>query len=233
MPESLWSQYQQTRSIALRNQIAEENDRLVRKIANRWIGQCPEPIADIIQIGRIGLLKAIERYDPAKGNAFSSFAVPYINGEIQHWNRDHFGSVKIPRRAFEEASKVRNLQRKMAKLGRSIELFEAAAALGIPKERWEWIAEAVQRKQLASLDEVSELADENDRSPQQLAKLHEAIALLPSVHRRCVLAKFFQQLSDEAIAKREGIAIDRVQVLLCESLDRLKTEIGTHDAEDC
>ncbi len=225
--EEIWKDYRANRSTRLRNRLAVKNDGLVYKVAHRFSRQCPEPLEDLVQIGRIGLLKAVERFDPEAGAAFSSFAVPYINGELLHWIRDRWSHLRIPRRAFEDAGKAKRVQKQMAKAGRVISLDEAAEAVGISKQRWEWISQAVQRKQMASLDEVLELADEGEDTQRRLLhqKLLAAIATLPSQQRRLVTEKFFQQLSDETIAKRERLTPAQVQLLIEAAISKLKTNL--------
>lgn len=90
--------YQSNPSYALRNKLVQLNLGLVRKEAHRWLNQCTESYDDLIQVGCLGLIRAIERFDMSKGHAFSSFAVPYIRGEIQHYLRDKSPQVRIPRR---------------------------------------------------------------------------------------------------------------------------------------
>ncbi|MEO1623321.1 MAG: sigma-70 family RNA polymerase sigma factor, partial [Cyanobacteria bacterium J06632_3] len=94
----LLMQYKVDRSVKLRNQLVKLNAGLVRKIAHRVSHQCAEPYEDLEQIGYIGLIRSIERFDPGQGCAFSSFAVPYIRGEMLHFLRDRGTTVKIPRR---------------------------------------------------------------------------------------------------------------------------------------
>ncbi|HAC62443.1 MAG TPA: RNA polymerase subunit sigma, partial [Cyanothece sp. UBA12306] len=80
---SLFRDYQKTRNIQIRNQILELNFGLARKEAYHWVNKCPESYEDLLQVGSLGLIRAIERFDSEKGHAFSSFALPYIRGEIQ------------------------------------------------------------------------------------------------------------------------------------------------------
>ncbi|MFB6275249.1 MAG: sigma-70 family RNA polymerase sigma factor, partial [Halothece sp.] len=93
--------YQSNKSQRIRNRIVELNMGLVRKEAHHWVNQCSESYEDLVQVGCMGLIRAIERFQLSKGNAFSSFAIPYIRGEIQHYLRDRSTSVKIPRRWLE------------------------------------------------------------------------------------------------------------------------------------
>jgi len=83
----LFQQYFKNPTTQTRNQIMELNFGLVKKEAYHWVNQCNESFEDLLQVGCIGLIRAIERFDLEKGNAFSSFAIPYIRGEIQHYLR--------------------------------------------------------------------------------------------------------------------------------------------------
>ena len=96
----LLREYQQTGKARLRNQLVELNLGLVRKEARYWTSQCQETYDDLLQVGSIGLLSAIDKFDIEKGYAFSTFAMPYIRGEIQHYLRDKSSALKMPRRWF-------------------------------------------------------------------------------------------------------------------------------------
>lgn len=136
--------YHQNRSVEIRNQLVRLNAGLVRKIAHRVSHQCPEPYEDLEQIGYLGLIRAIERFDPTQGCAFSSFAVPYIRGEMLHFLRDKGSAVRIPRRWQElqrEGQKVR--EELTANLGYSPSDLEIAFKLGVSLDEW-------QESQLAS-----------------------------------------------------------------------------------
>jgi RNA polymerase sigma-B factor len=95
---TLLQDYQKSRSATIRNQLVTLNFGLVRKEAHYWTNQCTESYEDLLQVGAIGLIRAIERFDLSKGHAFSSFATPFIRGEIQHYLRDKGVMVRIPRR---------------------------------------------------------------------------------------------------------------------------------------
>lgn len=196
-------------SIAQRNKLAKQNDKLALKIAHRMRNQCSEEIEDLAQMARIGLLWVIPKYDPDE-SAFSSFAVPYIRGEIQHFLRDHWGLVKVPRRYFEQAAQVRNLQKKAEKkLGRPVEAAKVAAALGIDADRWQEIVEATQRKPLANIDDISyaaapeDVEDEGQTIPKE--RLYAAIARLPRIQRDIVTAHYFGKMSIAAIARTHSL----------------------------
>lgn len=78
----LLHQYQQSASKDIRNRIVQLNIGLVRKEVHHWVNQCTESYEDLLQVGCIGLIRAIERFDLSKGHAFSSFAIPYIRGKF-------------------------------------------------------------------------------------------------------------------------------------------------------
>jgi RNA polymerase sigma-B factor len=227
--ESVWHRYRQNRSIPLRNQLIQQNDRLALKIAHRMSGQCAEPIEDLAQIARIGLMKAIEKFDPDKGAAFSSFAVPYIQGEIQHFLRDHWGAVKVPRRTFEKVGIVKRDHAKLQSLGRVLELSEVAAAHGLNQEQWEWMAAAVQRKPLVSLEDALYLVAEEEVDELERRRLQKAvlaqIAQLPKLKHDCLIERFFSQLSEEAIARRHRLSVPQLQTLIQEALAQLQTQL--------
>lgn len=233
---SLWERYFATRSVALRNRLAEDNRKLAYRVAHRWSKQCAEPVEDLEQIACIGLLKAIERFDRSRNAAFSSFAVPWISGEIQHFLRDHWGPIKIPRKAFEDVSAAKRIQKKMAAAGRTIDLASCAAAAGISKDRWDWIAQAVQRRQLATLDEVQDVAvlePEISAERLQLYKLVlKAIAKLPANQRRCVIARHFSGRGIDAIARQEQQPLKTISGWLEQAESRLKQEIEAYGLGD-
>src|SRR4051812_41296128 len=94
--DSLFQRYGAGRDPALRDALVARFLPLVRSLARRY-AHGSEPMDDLVQVGSIGLLNAIERYDPGNGTAFSSFAVPTILGEIKRHFRDRTWSVRVPR----------------------------------------------------------------------------------------------------------------------------------------
>jgi RNA polymerase sigma-B factor len=149
----LLAAYARTPSIALRNQIVQLNAGLVRKIARRISFQAVESFEDLEQIGFIGLIRAIERFNLRKGCAFSSFAVPYIRGEILNFLRDKSNIVRIPRRWQELHQRSKRVRRELALfLGRQPSDRELAEALDVSLTEWQECKVAVQNRRLVSLD---------------------------------------------------------------------------------
>lgn len=145
--------YHQNPSIKLRNQLVEIHKGLVRKMAYKFVHQCHEPYEDLEQIGYLGLIRAIERFDPSQGYAFSSFAVPYIRGEILHFLRDRSTLVKIPRRWQELYNQGQLLCKELTlSLGRPVKDTEIAEKLHISVQEWQECKLANQNRMPLSLD---------------------------------------------------------------------------------
>lgn len=224
--QNLFILYAKNRSIAIRNRIAMDNDGLALDASHRWKHLCDVPHDDLAQIARMGLIAAVEDFDPDMGNAFSSFAVPRINGEIQHFLRDHnWDMVGVSRRSIEAASKVKRLKRRWVTMGRiDIDEGKIAASVGINARKWRQIVEETARKPVVELDEmhwVSEAAQSEDEALQ--SDLRKELARLTNPYRRCILERYFTNLSEEAIAQSQGVTTDQVHLWLIEGLRRLKT----------
>lgn len=149
----LLAAYSRKPSILLRNQIVKLNSGLVRKIAYRFSYQCQEPLEDLEQVGYFGLIRAIERFDLNQGYAFSSFAVPYIRGEILHFLRDRTNAVKIPRRWQETHKKGVKIREELIQaLGRMPKNCEVAEKLNISTHEWQTIQQSATNRTAISLD---------------------------------------------------------------------------------
>ena len=140
-------------SLKLRNKIVQLNSGLVRQVAYRLSRQCSEPFEDLEQIGFLGLIQSVERFDPHQGRAFSSYAIPYIRGEILHYLRDRGGTVRIPRRWQELYNRGQTLTKQLTvKLDRQPTQQELASALEVSIEELNECQLAMQNRMLVSLD---------------------------------------------------------------------------------
>lgn len=215
--------YQHNPSVALRNKLVRMNTGLVRKIAHRVSHQCAEPYEDLEQIGYLGLIRAIERFNPSQGCAFSSFAVPYIRGEMLHFLRDRGSSIKVPRRwqdLQKEGQKVRVSLAK--KLGYQPNDAEIAEELGISVHEWREIKMAVKNRLPLSLDAtVCQQVDSSitlgetlpDGHYQTLQRLEEdrqqlqrALNQLEDKTRAAIEFVFFGELSRKEVAEKIGVS---------------------------
>lgn len=150
---ALFKRYAKEPSIVLRNRLVQLNLGLVRKVAYQMSRTCAETYEDLEQIAVFGLIRAVERFSPDRGVAFSSFAMPYIRGEILHYLRDRGSAIKIPRVWQELHSKGQKLRRQLrTELGRSPHDYELAEALGVSVKDWRDCQLAWKNRLLISLD---------------------------------------------------------------------------------
>jgi RNA polymerase sigma-B factor len=213
--------YHQNPSIKLRNQLVQLHTGLVRKLAHKFSHQCNEPYEDLEQIGYFGLIRAIERFDPTQGYAFSSFAVPYIRGEMLHFLRDRSTLLKIPRRWQELYHEGQRIRKELAEsLGRPPKDSEIAKKLRVPLHEWQETKLAAQNRMPLSLDATvvhyvdcqitlgEALACPHNASLQheeeERQQLQGAINLLEEKPRMAVELVFLKELSRKDAAKRIG-----------------------------
>lgn len=235
----LLRQYQSLPSAAVRNQLVELNIGLVRKEAHHWINQCTESYDDLLQVGCIGLIRAIERFDISKGHAFSSFAIPYIRGEIQHYLRDKSPSVRIPRRwqALQRQATyvIRDFQTRERRQPTEVEI---AAALEISIEEWQEIRLSVQNRALLSLDApvgdeegtafLGDLVPDSRYRSFQLAqedqiRLQQALVQLEQRTREILEFVFLYDLTQKETAERLGISAVTVSRQVKKGLQKLQS----------
>ncbi|MEB3229850.1 MAG: RNA polymerase sigma factor SigF [Leptolyngbyaceae bacterium] len=245
----LLREYQQNPSTALRNKIVQLNYGLVRKEAHHWINQCVESYEDLLQVGSLGLIRAIERFDMTKGHAFSSFAVPYIRGEIQHYLRDKGSTVRIPRR-------WQMLQRKATQTSREIQSLynrqptdaELAEALEISVEEWQDVKLAYRNRSPLSLDapmheeedgatSLGDLLPDSQYRSFQLAqedriRLQQGLVQLEKRTQQVLEFVFFHDLTQKETAERLGISAVTVSRRLKKGLYTLKQSMA-NPSTDC
>lgn len=241
----LLKQYHTCPSADLRNQLVQMNLGLVRREAHHWINQCTESYDDLLQVGTLGLIRAIERFDMTKGHAFSSFAIPYIRGEIQHYLRDKGSPVRIPRRWQMLQRQAVNVTRDLREqLHRQPTDVEIADAIGISAEEWQEIKLASRNRSPLSLD--APMSDEDEASVSlgemlpdsqyksfQLAqedriRLQQALVQLEQRTRDVLEFVFLHDLTQKETAERLGISSVTVSRQVKKGLKMLKTMMGAY-----
>ncbi|TAG97944.1 MAG: RNA polymerase sigma factor SigF [Oscillatoriales cyanobacterium] len=235
----LLREYKNSGSNEVRNQLVKLNIGLARKEVHHWLNQCDETYDDLLQVGCIGLIRAIERFDLSKGHAFSSFAIPYIRGEIQHYLRDKSPSVRFPRHwsslERKSVSVIKDLQ---VQFNRNPRDYEVAAVLDISVEEWREIKLARLNRSPLSLD--APVQDEDDGAtclgalvPDskyrsfQLAqedqiRVQQALSLLEKRTREILEFVFLYDLTQKETAERLGISAVTVSRRVKKGLDLLK-----------
>ena len=236
--------YRANPSTKLRNQLVNLNIGLVRREAYHWTNQCQESFEDLMQVGSIGLINAIERFDVSKGNAFSSFAVPYIKGEIQHYLRDKSPTVRMPRAwltTYNQGCKI--IRTKRAETGREASSQEVADELGITISEWYDIKLACQNRSPLSLDTPIDQSEDNSTSLGDLVtdqkyqsfqlaqedniRLQQALDLLEDRTREVVEFVFLKEFTHREVAETLGISAVTVSRQLKKGLIALKKILAT------
>jgi RNA polymerase sigma-B factor len=224
-----------------RELLIENHLGLVRALARRYAGR-GEQFEDLVQIGTIGLIKAVDRFDPARGVELQSYAVPMIVGEIKRHFRDRSWAVHVPRRLKELNLRLMSLLDDLAAhLGRSPTVAELADAAGVEVEEAVEALEAGQSYSALSLsvpvgddpdtelgdtfadpEPVFEAADDRDLISRGLAALDDRA-------RRIVELRFFAGLSQSEIAREVGVSQMHVSRLLRKSLDQAREALAESD----
>ncbi len=232
--------YHQCPSVAIRNKLVRLNSGLVRKIAHRLSQKCTEPYEDLEQIGFIGLIRAIERFNPSQGCAFSSFAVPYIRGEILHFLRDRSGMLKVPRRLQDLHKRGCQVEVTLKKqLERDPSDLEVSQALGVSMTDWQDAKTALQNRSMLSLDAhvgfqydsqmalVDTLPDSHQQTLQRLEEdrqiLHSALSQLEETTRAAIEFVFLADLPRKEAAKQIGVSPMTVSRHVHRGLDQMMT----------
>ncbi|MBE9077962.1 RNA polymerase sigma factor SigF [Romeria aff. gracilis LEGE 07310] len=244
--------YKQNPSVKLRNDLVRLNAGLVRKIAHRVSHQCSEPYEDLEQIGYLGLIRAIERFDPAQGCAFSSFAVPYIRGEMLHFLRDRGTTVKIPRRWQDLQKEGQKRQAELLRqYGRQPSDYEMAAALEVSVNEWREVKLANRNRMPLSLDatvckQIDSTITLGDTLPdahyqflqileEDRQQVQRAMAQLEEKTRSAIEFVFFNGLSRKEVAERIGVSpmtvTRRIQRGIEQMIAYLQPQLVQTDAE--
>jgi RNA polymerase sigma-B factor len=229
------------RDEAARALLIEENLVLVRAMARRYAGR-GEQYEDLVQIGTIGLIKAVDRFDPERGVELQSYAIPMIVGEIKRHFRDRSWAVHVPRRLKELNLQLMGLIDQLGSdRGRSPTIAELAKAAGVETEEVVEALEAGQAYTALSLsvpvgeDPDTELGDTiADPAPVFVAAddrdvISRGLECLDERSRRIVELRFFAGLSQSEIAREIGISQMHVSRLLRQSLAKVRNELDTAD----
>jgi RNA polymerase sigma-B factor len=230
------AQFHRSRDSAERDALIQRYLPLARSLAARY-RHTSEPFDDLLQVASIGLLKAIERYNPDRGTAFSSFAVPTILGELRRHLRDHTWSIHVPRDLQELGQRLAPATEALSlELGRPPTVTEIAARLGTTEEQVMDAREAVAAHSPASLDEpvkgddsTATLADLLGSDDRAIERADDALLLdhyltrLPARSREVLRLRFQEDLKQREIGAILGVSQMHVSRLIRQSLEQLQT----------
>lgn len=236
---ALLRRYRSDRQPAVREELVSRFMPLARRLASRYRGGA-EPFDDLIQVASLGLVKAIERFDPDRGTAFSSFAVPTILGELKRHFRDRGWSVHVPREVQERIVLVERAMTELpTRLGRPPSVAEIAERLECEPEDVLEAMHAAQTHHAISLDAASSI-DADDAAPlgERIGESDpsfEAIEYGEAIERamvdvsnrdRMVLhLRFVEDLTQSEIAERVGVSQMHVSRILRATLEKLREAV--------
>ena len=235
----LFRRYKDDKDADARDQLIMSHLNLVRFLASKFKNR-GESLEDLVQVGTIGLIKAIDRFDPDRGLEFTTYATPTIMGEIKRHFRDKGWSVRVPRRLQELSAKVNQVTDELTnQLQRSPSVAEIAERLGVTVDE---VLEAMESSSAYSSvplegggssddDEPTSVIDHYATEDADLASsddrivLEEAIADFSPRERDVIRMRFVDGLTQVEIAERLGVSQVQVSRLLRRTLRRLQEKI--------
>ena len=221
-----------------REQVLLELMPLVRSLAARYAGR-GEPLDDLVQVGAVGLIKAVDRFDVSRGVEFTSYGVPTIVGEIRRHFRDRAWAMHVPRRIKELSVRLsRVLDELTTTLGRSPTIAEIAQAAAVDEEDVIDALDASHAYATRSLDAPSAGgdpfaeglagADPGFDGVDDRWVLSAGLDALDARARRIVELRFFEERTQSQIAAELGISQMHVSRLLRDAMQRMRTSIEAH-----
>ncbi|MDT0318067.1 MULTISPECIES: SigB/SigF/SigG family RNA polymerase sigma factor [unclassified Streptomyces] len=220
----------------VRGALIEANLPLVRFVALRFRSR-NEPLEDIVQVGTIGLIHAIDRFDMERGVQFATFAMPTIVGEIRRYFRDSVRTVHVPRRLHELWAQVRTAAEDLTvTLERHPTPAEIAERLRIPEDEVLASMDAGRAYRVSSLEAAKEREDGGQGPIDRLgyedpgladvehrALVRHLLVQLPERERRILLMRYYRNLTQSQISAELGMSQMHVSRLLSRSFTRLRS----------
>ena len=236
--KELFRLYKQEGDESARDELIMSHLNLVRFLASKFKNR-GEPLDDLVQVGTIGLIKAIDRFDPERGLEFTTYATPTILGEIKRHFRDKGWSIRVPRRLQELSAKVNQATDDLTKeLQRSPSTEEVAAKLGVSVDE---VLEAMESSgayssvplEAGSSDEEDAPAiidhyasvDENLAASDDRMVIEDTIRDFSPREREVIRMRFVEGLTQVEIAKRLGVSQVQVSRLLRRTLKKVQDKI--------
>jgi len=213
--EELLNNYFKTKDIQIRNQIAELNICLVYNVAHQLEPCCTLPFEDLVQIGSLGLIKAIERFDPTKKRKLSTLAMPFIKGAILQFLRDKSRIVRAPRTLQETHQKIKACAKQYG-----ISYEQAAHKLGVS-------AEVAKEADIICNQIALELPDSLSGSGDLIeSSILPLLDKLPELHASVLRCFYIENLSYKQISTRLEISVHKIKIIESEALACLKNIVA-------
>jgi RNA polymerase sigma-B factor len=243
----LLRRYHEEGDLQAREQLIEQYMSLVRSLARRYSYR-GEQLEDLVQIGAIGLIKAIDRFDLDRGVELTTYATPNIIGEIKRHFRDKGWSVRVPRGLQELNVQLSRLVEQLTvQLGRSPTIPELAKAAGVEEEE---VLEALESGRAYSslslssgsggtddgeeLDPLESIGTEEHQYDvsEDRAVLAPGFRVLDERERKILHLRFFEGLTQSQIAQQVGISQMHVSRLIRRSLEKIREEIASEEVQE-
>ena len=225
--------FAKTRNCVIRDEIAHRTSWIAERSARRFWNK-GEPFDDLVQVANIGLLMAIERFDPSLGVPFGAYATPTIVGELRRYFRDFTWSVHVPRPTKDMQISVNSAREELEKrLQRSPQASEIALFLDVSVEFVNGVLAANNAHYTYSLErtEIDSLSIAD--SPFDDVLNHEVLShllcLLTPRQTKILVLHFYEEMSQSEIAQQVGISQAHVGRLIASSLDELRCHIDCSD----
>lgn len=240
---NIWlAEYCQTQNVAhkneLENEIITEAIPLVRKISSHLARRSTDPTEDILQVGILGLIKAVKMFDSKVSNNFKTYATYFITGEIRHYLRDKASMIKAPREIYELAYRVNKLMSELKdEEGNIPSESEIADVLKTPVGKIREVMDVERRRHVMSLDQILSYTDADGQTlsekipnnnyssmseyQENKIMIKEALTKLDDDLQEVIKLNFFQDISQTKIAEMLGISQMQVSRKIKKALKKL------------
>ena len=237
--EELFARQREREDPAIVEELVLRYEPLVRSVARRYHTR-GEPLDDLVQVANVGLLKAIQRFDPDRGFAFTSFATPTMLGELKRYFRDSGWAVHVPRGVKERALELATATDKLsARLGRSPSVPELADELGLSPEETLEALEAYHGRHASPLDRPDDdesgslgpaatigAEDEGLERAEYRTVIARGVDALSEADRQLLHLRFDEDLTQSEIARRIGTSQMQVSRLLRAAIEKIRRISG-------
>lgn len=234
--------YKSTGDRKVRDQIVQHHAWIAERSVQRFSDR-GESTQDLMQVAQIGIVKAVERFDPERGFGFPAFAMPTVMGELRRHFRDATWQMSVPRRAKDLVAGVNaTISSLSQELKRPPKVAEVARAMGISEDLVLETMEAARCYRTGSLDDSrDESASAHDRFGQEDPELtgaglrvtaREAIARLDERSQKIILWRFFEGLTQAEIGEQLGVGQVQVSRLLRSALATLRTYLDEPEDDE-
>lgn len=231
------------KKIKLENEVITEAIPLVRKIASHLARRSTDPIEDILQVGILGLIKAVKMFNPKISKNFKTYATYFITGEIRHYLRDKASMIKAPREIYELAYRVNKIMKEFQEAEGEIPTEkEIAEELKAPVGKIREVIDVERRRYIMSLDQILSYTDSDGQSlsekipntkyntlteyQEDKIMIKEALEKLDEDLKNIIELNFFQDISQTKISEMLGISQMQVSRKIKKALNKLFTIIN-------